>query len=206
MNTETKIISRAIAQSAKCELFANSKLNANAKAYFPDQPVNIRNELSDYPILNANSRIFVPKQGDGIRQIRELDGNVGQISHDLSHPIFEDESSENFSDVEYIPPYKILDNLRVKNMNRIIFAHLNINSIRNKFDMLSDLIRGKIDILLISETKLDETFPSSQFLIPGFSIPYRLDRKVGGGKGEVLCCISGKISLQKEYTQIILLI
>ena len=39
-----------------------------------------------------------------------------------------------------------------------------------------------LDILIISETKLDESFPVSQFLIPGFENPIRLDRSssVGG--------------------------
>ena len=38
-----------------------------------------------------------------------------------------------------------------------------------------------MDILLISETKLDKSFPIGQFQI-GFSIPYRRDRdKKGGG-------------------------
>ena len=32
------------------------------------------------------------------------------------------------------------------------------------------------DILAVCETKLDETFPSSQFHMDGFSLPYRLDR------------------------------
>ena len=34
--------------------------------------------------------------------------------------------------------YTVLKDLRLKN-NKIIFAHLNINSIRNKFDMITDL-------------------------------------------------------------------
>ena len=38
------------------------------------------------------------------------------------------------------------------NVDRIIIAHLNINSIRNKFDALKTMIAGNIDILLISET------------------------------------------------------
>ena len=33
-----------------------------------------------------------------------------------------------------------------------------------------------MDILLISETKLDDSFPSAQFLLDGISKPYRLDR------------------------------
>ena len=38
--------------------------------------------------------------------------------------------------------YSHLKRLRVKHFNRIIIPHLNINSIRNKFDMLSDIIKG----------------------------------------------------------------
>ena len=38
----------------------------------------------------------------------------------------------------------------------IIVSHLNINSLRNKFNDLSDLFSDKlVDILFISETKLD---------------------------------------------------
>ena len=49
---------------------------------------------------------------------------------------------------------------------RIILGHLNINSIRTKFDLLVDQIKGNVDIMGISETKLDESFPSGQFKIP----------------------------------------
>ena len=34
---------------------------------------------------------------------------------------------------------------------------------------------------MISETKLDSSFPEGQFLIPGYSSPYRLDRNCRGG-------------------------
>ena len=47
---------------------------------------------------------------------------------------------------------------------------------RNKFDLLVDLRTNNIDILLISETKLDQSFPTSQFHIHGFSKPYRFER------------------------------
>ena len=42
-------------------------------------------------------------------------------------------------------------------------------------------INNNLDILMISETKTDDTFPDSQFLIKGFSVPYRLDRTAKGG-------------------------
>ena len=43
-------------------------------------------------------------------------------------------------------------------------------------------INNNHDILMISETKTDDTFPDFQFSIKGFSVPYRLDRtaKEGG--------------------------
>ena len=56
-----------------------------------------------------------------------------------------------------------------------------MNSLRNKFEMLQELIGNNIDVLLISETKLDASFPSSQFIRDGFTPPYRLDRTQHGG-------------------------
>ena len=37
-----------------------------------------------------------------------------------------------------------------------------------------------IDILDLTETKLDDTFPTTQFLVNGFSEPYRLNRNRNG--------------------------
>ena len=75
----------------------------------------------------------------------------------------------------------ILKDLRCKNLNRILIGHLNINSLRNKFEILESSIAVNLDMLMISETKLDESFPVSQFLIPGFENPIRLDRSSSGG-------------------------
>ena len=47
--------------------------------------------------------------------------------------------------------------------------------------MLKEVIGNKIDILLISETRLDDTFLLSQFILEGFTPPYRFDRTVHGG-------------------------
>ena len=71
--------------------------------------------------------------------------------------------------------------MKAQSSDKLILGHLNINSIRNKFEALKFIIGNNIDILLISETKLDDSFPSAQFLIKGFSAPYRFDRKSKGG-------------------------
>ena len=51
-----------------------------------------------------------------------------------------------------------LQTIRKSNLNKLIFPHLNINSIRNKFDSLADVIKDNIDILMISECKVDNSF------------------------------------------------
>ena len=78
-------------------------------------------------------------------------------------------------------PYAVLQNLRLKNVDKIIIGHININSIRNKIHLLADMIKDRLDILLISETKLDGTFPKPQFFLQGYSEPHRLDRTANGG-------------------------
>ena len=57
---------------------------------------------------------------------------------------------------------------------------MSINCLRNKFDFLVDRLNNYIDILLIVETKLDDSFPMNQFRIDGFRL-YCLDRCSDGG-------------------------
>ena len=83
-------------------------------------------------------------------------------------------SSEGFS--------SLLRDISRKNMNRIKIAQLNINSIRNKFDLLIPAVVRNLDILLITKTKIDSSFPEAQFEIDGFTTPYRVDRDCHGGR------------------------
>ena len=76
---------------------------------------------------------------------------------------------------------KALKNIRISNTNKLIFGHLNINSLRNKFDFFSEQVKGSKDILMVSETKLEDSFPKAQFLIRGFHSPFRFDRNINGG-------------------------
>ena len=76
---------------------------------------------------------------------------------------------------------KTLDEIRKKYVNNVVIGHLNINSLRNKFDALTLIIKDRIDIMVLVETKLDESFTNQQFFIEGFKVPYRLDRNSYGG-------------------------
>ena len=62
-----------------------------------------------------------------------------------------------------------------QNLGSNLLNLINVNSIRNKFDLLMNIIKNDIDILMISETKIDSSFPISQFTMTGYSIPFRLD-------------------------------
>ena len=62
----------------------------------------------------------------------------------------------------------------------VIIGHLNISSIRNKFSGFKDLILKENDICLLSETKIDDSFPNSQFFAEGYRM-FRKDRNKNGG-------------------------
>ena len=75
----------------------------------------------------------------------------------------------------------MIDDLKTLSLKYPIIAQININSIRNKFETLASLVVYDINILIISEAKIDESFPLSQFMIDDFSMPYRRDRNAHGG-------------------------
>ena len=74
-----------------------------------------------------------------------------------------------------------LRSYKIDNINNLVVGCININSIRNKFDQLKLLVRDNVDILVIEETKIDETFPTGQFIIEDYMPPFRKDRNQYGG-------------------------
>ena len=67
------------------------------------------------------------------------------------------------------------------NVNNIIKAASNINSLVSKFDELTVVGQGVFDILIINKAKLDAPFPVAQFWINCFSTQCRLDQNQNGG-------------------------
>ena len=74
-----------------------------------------------------------------------------------------------------------LQNILKGNLNKLIFAHLNINSVLNKFDSLADIIKDNINILMISESKVGNSLPDGQFFLDVFGKQFRLNRNRNGG-------------------------
>ena len=75
-----------------------------------------------------------------------------------------------------------LDNIAQNYRSNFKIRHINANSIGGfKFHEIKTwLLSGRLDILVISETKIDGSFPDSQFQVKGFCL-CRSDRKAGGG-------------------------
>ena len=64
---------------------------------------------------------------------------------------------------------EMLENDRLKFLNNPLIACLNINSLRNKVIELGVILKElPLDYLVISETKLDDSFPNAQFKINGY--------------------------------------
>ena len=63
-----------------------------------------------------------------------------------------------------------------KEFHQHLACYLNINSLKNIFEALHHVSNKILDIILLSETRLDDLFPSTQFILSDYGIPYRLDR------------------------------
>ena len=111
--------------------------------------------------LNPNAKIIFPL---GIENVSTTD---------FSDTVSDDQNSSD--------PKSILRQLKDKNSERPVIGQLNINFIAPKFEPLVSLIKDNIDLLMVSETKVDESYPNGQFEIEGYSKPIRLDRNCHGG-------------------------
>ena len=76
----------------------------------------------------------------------------------------------------------------IKNPSILIIAQLNISSLRNKFDSLVQMLCNNLDILFISYTKIDSSFPTGQFQIES----YRTCRLYINANGGIYFSISEK--------------
>ena len=133
------------------------------------------------------------KAGYSLDEIKEIVASISlhksetlsSVSEsDSANVTIEDELPEENSELnknDENESFNILQKIRIKNVNRIVIGSLNINSLPNKFDQLKEVIGKNLDILVIQETKLDASFPQEQFIINGFTKPYRLDRNRDGG-------------------------
>ena len=158
---------------------SHSEINNTGDTRMRDD-LSVGDALVDPSFLNESSSLdTTPLIDDLDTPNLSLDASqASPIAHDIS---FISEPSNASSDEDMESPANIFKEIRVKNVNRVIIGTLNINSLAPKFEQLKEIIGKNLDILTIQETKLDASFPPGQFLIDGYSEPYRLDRNRNGG-------------------------
>ena len=62
--------------------------------------------------------------------------------------------------------FNVVQDFYVQNMKHFKIGHLNINSLRNKFEPIREILQeNALDLMVIQETKLDNSFPPNQFSI-----------------------------------------
>ena len=69
---------------------------------------------------------------------------------------------------------------------------MKFNSIRNKFDKLQNIFKRNVDILVIAETNIDQSFTTAQFVIESFHKPFRLN--VSDRSGGLLVYVTSYIT------------
>jgi len=78
--------------------------------------------------------------------------------------------------------FNSLRNIRMKYAQNVIVSHINVNSLRKKFDEIKFILdNGYIDIMCIAETKLDVSDSSNIFNVNEFTMFRRDKRKNSGG-------------------------
>ena len=97
-------------------------------------------------------------------------------------------SSYSDSEGENIDAYDQLRKLKKENKNRPILCYLNVNSIRYKFDDLKEILTDKlVDMLIVAETKIDDSFNINLFKAEGYKTERRDRTAHGGGLMTFVC-------------------
>ena len=120
--------------------------------------------------------------------------------------------SSNVSDLSYLSDfdnecqsysYDLSNGSPINTKNFTIF-HYNINSItaNGRLEQLSDICSVlHLDVLIITESKLDDTIPTNMITIPGYHDPLRRDRNRNGG-GVLIYIAENLIFNHRENLQV----
>jgi hypothetical protein len=96
-----------------------------------------------------------------------------------NHSFQDDINTSTNTDVDHLNELK---NLRKANLKIPLISHLNINSVKNKFTEIHNILSEKlVDMLILSETKLDHSYNNNIYNFPGYKMERKDRNKHGGG-------------------------
>jgi len=132
-----------------------------------------------YEHTNYCSNCFNELQED-IKYTNIVNAIYDSCETDTSSNDYDDTNVFSNSPNELTSCFDIAKKYKCKHRNNLVFAHLNVNSLKKKHAEIHLLVSGNIDVMFLSETKLDNTYTSSMFAIENYSI-VRQDRSSRGG-------------------------
>ena len=95
------------------------------------------------------------------------------------------------------PDLQILHDLTLKYPQNLLIGYLNINSLRNKIIDLREIISYlQLDHFVLSETKINDGFPSVQFDMSGYEIRAREGRD--GMRGGIIEYVRRKVICKRQ--------
>ena len=146
-------------------------------------PIPITEDSSTTNEISSNDEISSDvKNTSDVSENKKL-SPVVQVSLDEDVPKVNDTDNNSAYENENLSESSLeqLTRKRLKFPCNITCGYLNINSIRNKLHDLDILLTDKLDVIAIGETKLDDSFPTKQFCLKGYSSPFRLDISANSG-------------------------
>ena len=127
------------------------------------------NELS-HEIVTTNQNVDILNDNTH-HSINQDQGYVNSVTCDISRNVHTNDNHLHDK----------LEKLRCTYRKNLILSHLNVNSLSLKRTEVSDLlVRSKFEVLVLSETKLDNSHNSALFEIENYCM-YRQDKKSNSG-------------------------
>lgn len=144
----------------------------NSSAHVIQNPSDVLQIDTNVPKMSNSHDVFTDVSVNNFNCSHSIDFNVNQSICD----------SENQSNTDCSDPVSVeLKRIRAKNAKNIIIAHVNINSVKNKFEYLKDILsEGLVDVLCVTETKLDSSYSNTLFSCNNFKC-YRKDKTSRSG-------------------------
>ena len=173
----------------------------------PECFLSYMNVFNYYHVFNCDTCYFDLK--NDYNYVNIIDNIIQECENELNtdpnYDSIDEMSTSNDSVVNDDAQKTCFESTRIyksKHKNNLIFAHLNLNSLKKKHDEICMLVENNIDIMFLSETKLDHTYTSSMFSIDKYCI-VRQDRTAHGG-GLLIYIrsdIANRRRLDLEYNQ-----
>ena len=99
---------------------------------------------------------FQPEEDWGVLPEPYIESDTSSSSISVSE---ESDISSSAEECDKYDDFESLRNLRKENKTRPVICYININSLRYNFDELKVILLEKlVDILIIAETKIDDSF------------------------------------------------